>query len=285
LDDRDASKNPPPKHAQNRQVARARRGGDVIALKQARLPGQDTYEVIKRDIIRCELMPGQITTSAQLMARYGLSHARVRDALNRLSQEHLVEPIQREGYRVAPVTLKQVHDLFGVRLILEPYVASLAAGRVDPRQMSLLLEAGEQLHRADDQDTLEAFVRNNTSFHLVIADASGNEWIVTLMRDLLGQMERVMHLSYLLGGWPSYGHQPHVLLSRALIAGDRDRARDLMEKQLRDVRSFVLDTLVSSPGLQAVNLAAPVDVPLAARPRVSGIPIRMKSTRRVSRAR
>ncbi len=131
--------------------------------------------------------------------------------------------------------------------------------------MSALLEAGDRLHRAGDQNSLETYVQNNTAFHLAVARASGNEWIAALMAGLMDQMERIMHLSYLLGGGPSYGHQ-HVELTQALIAGDGDRARDLMDRQLRDVRSFVLETLVSSPGLQAVNLAAPSGAPREPRP-------------------
>lgn len=232
-----------------------------MAPRRPRLPksshlARTAYETLRRDIIRCTLMPGARTTSAQLMERYGLSQAPVREALHRLYQEQLVVPIQREGYVIAPITLKQVQDLFGVRLVLEPAVARLAAGRVDVAALRRLVEADEQLYAQRGPASIEAYVQTNTAFHMAIAAACGNERIAAVIRTLLDEMERVMRLTYTLGGWPSYGPQQHVVLMDALAAADGDRAARLMEDQLHAVRKFVIETLISSPTLQTVNLGA-----------------------------
>src|SRR3546814_9020930 len=73
------------------------------------------YETIKHDIIRCALAPGEEVTEARLALRLGLGKAPVRAALMRLSQEGLIRALPRRGYLVAPVTLRDVQDIFQFR--------------------------------------------------------------------------------------------------------------------------------------------------------------------------
>src|SRR5690349_17159429 len=107
-------------------VARSRSAGNMGTAKQSL--GEAVYAALRRAIIRCELRPGQQITEGELAERFGAAKATVRVILNRLAHERLIQILPREGYLVAPLTLKQVQDLFGARLVLEPAVARLAAG-------------------------------------------------------------------------------------------------------------------------------------------------------------
>ncbi len=214
------------------------------------------YEIIKRDIIRCRLDPGARISKAQLIERYGLGEAAIREALNRLSQEQLVKPLPREGYEIAPVTLKQVHDLFETRLVLEPAVAKLAAGKVDAGRLRTLDDAHRRYFGAVEREELEAYVAANAAFHLEIARATGNNRLLAVMSGLLDEMERVMLLSYLLRTDVSGVAESHAELVDLLIAGNGEQAAEVMHRELQEHRTFVLDALLSAPSLQAVNLSA-----------------------------
>src|SRR5262249_37093509 len=85
------------------------------------------YKVITTRLIELKMPPGVTFTEAALASDLGISKTPVREALGRLRLEGLVEVAARSGYRVTPVTLKDAHDLFAVRLILETEAASLAA--------------------------------------------------------------------------------------------------------------------------------------------------------------
>ena len=110
--------NPPPGHL--RSIAPA------IPLLTDR-----AYERIKHDIITCAIAPGTEISEPQLCAHYRLGKAPVRMALIRLAHDGLVRAIPRRGYMVTPVTLKDIHDVFELRLMLEPAAARMAAGKVD----------------------------------------------------------------------------------------------------------------------------------------------------------
>jgi DNA-binding GntR family transcriptional regulator len=213
------------------------------------------YEAIKQDIIHCRIDPGSRVSKAQLIERYGVGEAAVREALNRLGQEQLVRALPREGYEIAPVTLKQVQDLFETRLVIEPAVTRLAAGKVDANRLRALDDAHRRHFGAVDRCELEAYVSANAAFHLEIVRATGNDRLLAVMSGLLDEMERVMLLSYLLRTDLSGIADSHAELIDPLVTGDKDRAAEVMRRELQEHREFVMEALLSAPSLQAVNLS------------------------------
>lgn len=81
------------------------------------LAGQ-AYEAIRNEIITCRLRPGQQIAQPQLAERYQTGTTPVRDALQRLAQEGLVQPIPRFGYLVTQITLSDVTEMYELRSIL-----------------------------------------------------------------------------------------------------------------------------------------------------------------------
>lgn len=217
---------------------------------------EEAYRAMRQDIIMCMLEPGAFVTQAQLVAQYGFRHAAVREALSRLSQEQLIQVLPREGYRIAPITLKQVHDLLDARLLIEPPIARLAAGHVDPEESRALGRSGPTGHRIESQEELSAFVRTNTAFHLMIARATGNESLAAIVAGLLDGMERFMYASYLLRERDETAGREVEGLIDALIAGDGERAEQLMRSGILFAREFLLAALHASEALQSVNLFA-----------------------------
>jgi DNA-binding GntR family transcriptional regulator len=235
-------------------VARSRPAGNMETVKQSL--GETVYAALRRAIIRCELRPGQQITEGELAERFGAAKATLRVILNRLSHERLVQILPREGYLIAPLTLKQVQDLFGARLVLEPAVARLAAGHLDEAQRQLLDRLCQERYRVGDQESIEEFLSRNAAFHIAVARATGNERLADMIADLLAEMERVLHFSYLLGDRNEETISEHRDLLDALIADDGERAERLVRERLIDDRRVVLDALMTSPALQTVNLAA-----------------------------
>lgn len=211
------------------------------------------YIAIKDAVLRCRLEPGLHVNRAQLGQQFSFGDAAIREALSRLSQEGLVEVLPREGYRIVPVSLKQVHDLFATRMIIEPAAARLAAGNVDPEEMRILQEQNRLPARWTSREELEAYVRANTAFHRTIARATGNDRLVRVMDGLLDEIERTMLLSYLISNRTARLESGHIDLVAALLENDGDRAADAMARDLADAHAFVIDGLLHSPDLQAVS--------------------------------
>jgi DNA-binding GntR family transcriptional regulator len=215
---------------------------------------EEAYRVIRRDIIWCILAPGTAVTRGQLAARYNAGQAAVREALSRLSQEQLVQVMPREGYSIAPITLKQVQDVLDARLVIEPAVSRLAAGHVDSVHLRQLKQQCQTPHRLEDRETLRQFVEANTAFHTAVAQATRNERLVAIVASLLERMERFMYACYLLRERNDPIDSEHDPLVEALIAGNEGRAEQLMREDVLFAREFVLAALLASKALQSVNL-------------------------------
>ena len=215
---------------------------------------RNAYLTIKEDILRCRLEPGERVNRAALNERYGYGDAASREALNRLSQEELVEVLPREGYRIAPITLKDVNDLFATRLILEPALARQAAGNLDPSQLRIIQQESGRPATWRNQADLEDYARANAAFHLAIAHASGNRRVIRMMDALMDELERAMLLSYLLGNRSHGLENAHPELVDSLIAGDADRAAAAMTFDIESSHHFVVGGLMLSPDLQSVSL-------------------------------
>jgi len=103
------------------------------------------YERIKHDIICCIIAPGTEISEAQLCAQYKLGKAPVRMALSRLAHDGLVRAIPRRGYMVTAITLKDIQDIFELRLMLEPAAARMAARSSSPGcQCSRRVQSGSR---------------------------------------------------------------------------------------------------------------------------------------------
>lgn len=230
-------------------------GKGVAADSEPRLLAETAYITIKRSIVCCELEPGQQITEEQLAARFGVGRAAVRAALKRLYQEQFIQSVTRHRYVVTPITLKHVQELFELRMLLEPAAARRAAGRIDAQLLRHLSDLSEASYEVGNRQSAEAFLTTNTEFHALVAQASGNSLLASMVRGLLDKVERVHHMSHLLHDRNETAYHEHHELLEALMAGDAERAEQVMIQQIEAARAFVLDAMIASPSIQSVNVA------------------------------
>lgn len=225
---------------------------DVARRSQA----EAVYDLLKQDVIRCALMPGQQVTEEQLAARYGVGRSAVRPVLKRLYQEHLIETISRQRYIIAPITIQDAKDLYETRVLLEPAAAQRAAGRLTPEQVRQLQELAQASYHLGVEGEVAEFLEANTSLHKIIAGASGNRVMSEVISLLLDRVERFNHLSHLILNRSDTVRHEHEELVEALAGGDGERAAELMEAHIRSARSFLIEVMIESPSVRSVNVVA-----------------------------
>jgi DNA-binding GntR family transcriptional regulator len=224
------------------------------AAVTASTSGAAAYERLRRAIVRVELAPATPVSEAQLVDSYRLSKAAVRAALARLRAEGLVRAEPRRGHVITALTMRDVVEIYDLRLLLEPPAAAAAAATLDRAELKRLRALAEPDVDFDDPDSLERFLRANRSIHLAIA-AAGNRRAAQIVERLLDDSERA-RLVALRAGAAGRGQRPqtelHELLS-ALEAGDGPRAAELMAVAIRTFRDELVESLQ----------AAALDMPLA----------------------
>ena len=88
------------------------------------------YERLKRDIIRGVFKPGEKLLMSGLKERYDLGVGPLREALSQLVAEHLVVVISQKGYRVAPMSLQEMQDIYDARANLEAMIVEIGRAHV-----------------------------------------------------------------------------------------------------------------------------------------------------------
>ena len=204
------------------------------------------YEALKQDILTCALPPGAQIFEGELAARYGMSKTPVREALNLLGQEGVVQVLPRRGYLVAPITLRDVQEVFQLRLLLEAAAAELAAEHITEEQLRRLKALVAVRYTYRDRASYARFLRANREFHVAVAEASGNRRLAAFVSKLLEDMERILHLGLDLRDGADEMAAEHAELVDALLRGDAALARQVVTIQLQNSRKRVLEALVGS---------------------------------------
>ena len=217
------------------------------------------FSQIKADIIRCVLKPGSAVSEAKLAARYSVGKAPVRDALARLGHEGFVISQARKGHLIAPITIQDVIDLYGVRMALEPAAARLAAGQVDAARLKKCAKACKAPVNESDPESIASFLRANTEFHRSIAVASGNRRLAKQISELLDDTERVRHVMIGASGSRSESIVEHDALVEALVVGDKERAESLAKAHIERGWRMVLSSLLSQFRFMDLNIGGPLE--------------------------
>ena len=112
------------------------------------------FDELREDIMSCDLQPGVEIRESELARRYGVSKSPIRDALQKLEFEGLVEIVPRQGHRVLPISVRDAHDILELRETLES--AAVRKIATDAKASDL-----EKLNafRAANVTTLKGFAR------------------------------------------------------------------------------------------------------------------------------
>ncbi len=141
------------------------------------------YRQIKQDILTKQLVPGRKIVVHDLSQRYQISETPIKQALNRLITEGLVESIPRRGVAIKKLTLKGLHEMMQARQMIELFAAPsvLNRARQDAGFVQRLQENTRQLEESlKTADASEYFAAQNqldTQFHILLVDTLENEKI------------------------------------------------------------------------------------------------------------
>jgi DNA-binding GntR family transcriptional regulator len=214
------------------------------------------HERLRRAIVRLELPPGAAISEQQVGARFDLSKAAVRAALARLRAERLVLAEPRRGHVVAPLTLRDVGDVYALRLLLEPPAAAAAAGRLEPGELERLRRPLAAAVDVADAASVDRFLDSNRAVHVAVAHASGNGRLAAIVERLLDDSERAIGIALRAGaaGGGLRVRGEHEALLDALAASDGRGAESVMHAAIERFRDELLATLRDSAGVRDLPL-------------------------------
>lgn len=133
------------------------------------------------------LRPGTRLKETELAEVFGVSRARVRQALAILGREGLVSSEANKGSFVAEPDAEEARDVFHIRRGVEQRVLDRLGDRLDARRLAQLRAHVEQERAACARNDRRAIIRLSGGFHLMLAEMSDAGFLAGLMRDLVSR--------------------------------------------------------------------------------------------------
>ena len=196
------------------------------------------YGIIKEKIISCDLKPGSVISEKALMDEIGASRTPIREAIGKLEEEHLVDVYPKRGIFVSQVTIKDVLDIYAMRIIVESFAVRLAALILEPEQIRPFRNLWMPKHAAL---STEDHNKSDRDFHMLIAQASGNKYLLQTFSTLFNQASRIRMLSLLrMEKRLEEARKEHLFIIEALLRKDEDEAEKYMKHHLANSRETAL---------------------------------------------
>lgn len=155
------------------------------------------YRQLRNDIIACRLAPGERLTERQLAEEMGFGLAPVRDALTRLDQEGLVLTVPRKGYKVTPLTMGSVENLFEVWMLIGPELFRQGVENISDVALDEVLRLRRSMFaQLDEHGNFDpvAAIEEANAFTVALAEATGNDYFVQIHNRIAGDMGRLWTL-------------------------------------------------------------------------------------------
>ncbi|MBY0386943.1 MAG: GntR family transcriptional regulator [Mycobacterium pseudokansasii] len=233
-------------------------------LDDVELPlGEAAYRRLRADIVACRLSPGQRLTERGLASQLGMGVSPIRDALTRLDHEGLVRTIPRKGYQVMPLTIQSVNELFDFWAIVGPElvrrgVTGASSDQFDRARM--LATKFSQLTRHTGADTRKLALDSVEAigqFFDLLAEATGNRYLIAAHRQVTGEVQRVWTL-VIESELVDFGRRVADLddIGDAMSRRDADIAADLIRRHIERSHIRVLEVLARWPSVVTAEVVS-----------------------------
>lgn len=182
------------------------------------------------------LAPGTKLGEDELSDIYGVSRTMVRTALQSLSHQQIIEIKRNRGAYVAQPSLKEAHEVFEARELLEPRTARSAALHATPDDIAQLNDHITQEHAALDAGDRGRALYLSGKFHLEIARIAQQETIADMIDVLIARSSLIIALYWRRESALCESQAHHALIA-AIGENDGARSEELMQSHLVDLHS------------------------------------------------
>ena len=233
------------------------------------------YKHIHGKLLAGDLPAGQVLSEHSLAREIGISRTPVREAIQRLEQEGVLEQVPRFGTIVRRPERRDLEDLYELREALEPYAVAQAANRLGPADLATLGRLCDEIgalaaalkkarRPALDAGEMRRLLSADLCFHMVLLRASGNRRLIKIIADsqmltrIFGTPRQEHSLAVV-----ERIHRFHSAILTAVKLRRGERARALMAEHIRASMREALehfDRAQSMPDTRSIPLGLPDDL-------------------------
>ncbi|MDB6001206.1 MAG: putative regulatory protein [Rhizobacter sp.] len=233
------------------------------------------FESLRAEIIGGKLLPGQRLKAGALATSYDVSLNVIREALNRLAGERLVDFAPQFGFTVRSLSADDLEDLVEQRIVFESLALRKCMERSSVEWQSEVLAAHHRLARTPmleeggSGELAAAWLARHDEFHSTVLKGCGSQRLYQMIRQMAEAGEMYHRALLPVVGRDREMEAEHEALTQAVMGGDTERAvtilrthqektRDLMVPLLREAEAEAMVKIKAPASRSAGALAKPV---------------------------
>jgi GntR family transcriptional regulator, rspAB operon transcriptional repressor len=206
-----------------------------ITMKRGRASDR-VLQDLRRMILTHELPPGAVVTEASLVDVLKCSRTPLREALQRLSHEHLVVAVPGRGVSIADLSIVEFGVIVEAEVSVESPLARLAAERITDGRIDELSGVLLRSQAAVESGDVPEVVECDFHFHTTWGAASGNHLLLEFQTMLLRLLARYVYLGFQHPGNPEGAISDHQQFLEALRLRDPDAAEAAIRTHISNGR-------------------------------------------------
>jgi GntR family transcriptional regulator, rspAB operon transcriptional repressor len=217
-------------------------------LDRSRPLREQIYPIVRSLLLTGAIKPGEVIDEKAIAVQLNVSRTPVREAVKRLSDEHLVDIIAQSATRAARIDAKAIEESFLIRRALEMESAAQAASHMTQEHADQLADILMMHARAVERRQFVEAIAHDDEFHRAITAISDLPRLWSTIEISKAQLDRARHLMLPRAGQAEATLEQHREIIRALNSRDAAKAAAAMKAHLDAAyRSTV--AVLEGPGL------------------------------------
>lgn len=204
------------------------------------------YQRLEEMIVTLDLAPGSVVSEAILSERLGIGTTPIREALQRLGREYLVQILPRRGVVVTSIDVRQQLQVLETRRELDRLIARSAARRATAAERAAIAELAEVMARFAAAGDVRGFLRTDGELNTLSAKAARNEIAANTVATLHSVSRRFWYFHHQDNPLAVGTMALHVALARAIAVGEDAGAGAASDSLIDQLFDYARSTLIAA---------------------------------------
>jgi DNA-binding GntR family transcriptional regulator len=207
------------------------------------------YEFLKEKILTAAYKPGDRIVIREISRQLGVSDIPVREAVKKLASDGLLEIKSHSGARVAPLNIRNLEEIFLIRVELETLATRLAVKYATSEEISLLDSYVQKMDESIQKSDISQYTKYNREFHRALYRASHSPILADMVENLFMRSENSKMVFHHDPARLRISNDEHRAIVEAIRNKDEETATKVIRSQKENGFSVVLNALKLSKTL------------------------------------
>lgn len=220
-----------------------------VIINQAKISEQ-VYDYLRGEIVAGQLVPGERLNLEEMAERLKISKMPIKEAIERLAGEGLLEVQARRGTFVSRLDPVELAEIFEVRCALEVLAGELAVRRIQDADLEKLNQLIEEMGQSTGQTNVGRHLELNFQFHGLLVELSHNRKLIEMYHRLRTHIQ-IAAIHYRSVSWVervAQEQREHRAIVQALATRDTEQVSRAIREHIKRGGTSLLEDVERSVG-------------------------------------